>query len=121
MANEITISAALSIARTGLTLSASSSSSIDQAGDANSGFVQTIGTSTEQITMLDVVTPGYYYLRNDDATNFILIGLATPVTAPDAFITLAPGKCAVFPSRQTVIYAKADTAPCNLQVVIAEL
>lgn len=36
-------------------------------------------------------------------------------------ITLKPLEFAVFPTRQTVIYAKADTAPCNLQIVMTEL
>lgn len=82
---------------------------------------QIIGTTTEAITFGDVTSPGYFAVVNTDATNFVMIGLATPVTAGDAFVKLLPGEGYVVPGRQTVIYALADTAPVTIEKLILSL
>ena len=121
MANEITLTAALSVVKSGVSISGQvNSKSITQAGDQSLGNVQIIGTSTEALTLGDVVTIGYLYLKNLDSTNFVEFDLNTPV-AGTAFCKLLAGEAAVIPTRQTTIYAKADTANVNVNVVAIEL
>lgn len=120
MANEIQFSASLQVAN-GTTVSLNASASATMAGADFIAGTQAIGTTTEAITLGDVATPGYIMIKNTDATNFVQIGLATPVTAGDAFAKLLPGEFCLVPTRQTVIYALADTAPVNIQKIIVEL
>lgn len=120
MANEISLQALLTTSKNGVTISGSVSKAITQTGDQAIGNVQIIGTATEALVLGDVTTIGYIYLKNMDATNFVSFGLNTPV-AGDAFCKLLPGEAAVIPTRQTTIYAIADTAPVNVNVVAVEL
>ena len=96
---------------------------INQVGTNSIGNVQNIGTTTEAIVLGDVTTIGYLMLINLDATNFVSVGLATPVTTGpgNAFAKLLPGEFCIIPTRQTVIYALADTAACDVFVVAIEL
>lgn len=121
MASEITFSGSLSMVKTGLTISGTGSVVATLAGNTGIGTVQNIGTSTEAIAMGDVATPGYLFLKNQDATNYIQIGLTNPVSAGDAFLTLLAGEFAIVPTRQTSIYAIAVGGACDLQVVLTEL
>lgn len=121
MANEITISAALSVNKTGMSLSGLGSLSITQSETGNSSTIQNIGTSTEQLVFTDIDNIGYVFLKNLDDTNYIEIGLITAVSSANAFLTLLPGEFALVPTRQETIYAKANTAACNLLIVAAEL
>jgi hypothetical protein len=121
MANEIQISAALTINRSGATFTGTGSSSITQAGSPNIANTQVIGTSTEALVIGDVTAVGYLFLKNLDASNRIDISLATPVVANAAFCTLLPGECALIPTRLETIYALADSAPANLLVVAGSL
>ncbi len=117
MANEIQLQASLNITKNGATFAGSGSISVTQSGNASIGNVQAIGTSTEALLIGDITDLGYVFVKNLDATNFVRIGLNTPVVAADAFTTLLPGEFAMFPTRLETIYAIADTGACNLQVV----
>lgn len=121
MASELQLTATLNFAKAGITIIANNSVTITQSGSKSLSDTQNIGTTTEAVTMIDVSTPGYFFFKNLDATNFIMIGLTTAVTSGNAFLKLLPGEFAICPCRQTTIYAIADTAACNLQVVIIEL
>jgi hypothetical protein len=121
MANEIQLSASLSCTKSGATVTGTSSNVITQAGTPSIANVQIVGTTTEALLIGDITNIGYVYLKNLDATNFVQVGLNTPVADADSFITLLAGECAVFPTRLEVIYAKANTAPCNVQVVAVSL
>lgn len=122
MANEIALTAALSITKSGVTISgAVTGKAITQSGDQSIGNIQIIGTSSEAITIGDVVTIGYIYFKNLDATNFVSIHDVSPAVAGAASITLKAGECAVIPTRTTAWYAIADTADVNLHVVAIEL
>jgi len=87
--------------------------------------IQSIGTATELIVFpADLIAEGVseIMLKNMDLTNFIEIGLNTPLT--QIFAKLLPGqtcKCAVnkVPTADPTWYAKADTLACNLQIVAA--
>lgn len=93
---------------------------LTQVGTDNIGNVQSVGTTTEALTLGDVTTIGYLFLKNQDATNYVEISLTTPVGS-EAFIKLLAGECAFFPTRQTTIYAKANTAAVDLFVAAFEL
>lgn len=121
MANEITIAATLSIARNGATLVGSGNFNIDQVGLASASNVQAIGTTTEALDIGDITAIGFLFVKNLDATNYVELGLVTPVSAADAFITLRPNEFALVPTRLEAIYAKANTAPVNLLVVAGSL
>ena len=121
MANEISFTASLSISKGGVNISGSGSATVTMAGNNLLGTVQNIGAATEAIAIGDMTTPGYLWVKNLDATNFIQIGLTNPVNAGNAMVKLLPGEFALMPTRQTAIYALADTAPCDLEVVIVEL
>jgi hypothetical protein len=92
---------------------------VDQATLAAIANVQTIGTSYEAITLGDVSTEGYCYLRNLDSTNFVDVG-TDGGAALVPFLRLKAGECAVFRISTNAIYALADTAACKLDVLILE-
>jgi hypothetical protein len=121
MANTISMASSMSVSNLGLTASVAPTISVTQVGNAVLAGVQTIGATTEQISFGDVATPGYIFCKNLDATNFILISLVTPAVSGTSFAKLLPGEFCLVPTRQTTVYAIADTSPCDLQVIIAEL
>lgn len=121
MANEITLSASLSIVKSGVSIAGTVSGlAVTQAGDQSIGNVQNIGTSSEALTIGDVTTIGYLFLKNLDATNYVEFDLNNPVSTT-AFCKLLPGEGALIPTRQTTIYGKANTAAVNVHVVAIEL
>ncbi len=80
------------------------------------GNFQSIGTGDETLSLGDVATIGYVFLKNTDASNFITIG-------PDGSsypIELRAGEFAVMRWNAAAIHAKADTATCILQYMIIE-
>lgn len=88
----------------------------DQTGKGAQSGLQKVGTSWEVVDLGNVVTEGYAYFRNLNDTNFVQIG---PTGVP--IIKLLPGQLCLFPVDPTVtLYAKADTAECNVDVFILE-
>jgi len=122
MADTISLGLALGLTTTnGTTRLAPATKSITMVGAQYHRSVQIVGTTTEELALGDVATPGYLACTNLDATNFVQIGLATPVDAGNAFAKLLPGESCLIPTRQTTIYALADTANVNLDVLMIEL
>lgn len=122
MANEITLAASLTLIKTGVNISGTLSGlAITQGGTNSIGNIQNIGITTEQIVYGDVTTIGYLFVKNMDATNFVLVSLATPAIAGTSFAKLLPGEALVIPTRQTTVYAIADTAACDCYIVAVEL
>jgi hypothetical protein len=118
----ISFSGSLSVTDGGtVVVKGSGSETATQSGAQLLSNVQIIGTTTEALLLGDVTTIGWLYLENLDSTNFVRVGLATPVTSGDAFLTIPAGQFALVPTRQTTIYAIADTANVNLRVVAVEL
>jgi hypothetical protein len=117
----VNITASLQIAGSGLNLQAGGrTKSITASGLGNQVTTQSVGTSTEQLVLTDIDDLGYLYVENLDATNFVMVGLVSPVSSSNAFTTLLPGEFCLVPTRQETIYAIADTAACNLLVAAAE-
>ena len=117
MANEIQLTAGLSHNRSGTTAAGQTSVAITQSGSTRIANVQTIGTTSEAISLGDV-TPRYAYFKNLDSTNFVYIGYQTACTSANAFLKLLPGEAAACPLAQSVLYALADTANVNLEVIL---
>lgn len=89
----------------------SSTSSVTPAAVPAKTDIVSVATSDASLAKGGVSTIGYVYLRNLDATNYILIG-ADGTNYP---IKLKPGEQAAFPWNDTNVHAKANTAACNLQ------
>jgi hypothetical protein len=120
MANEITLNASLAHSQGGTAVNGATSKSVTQSGVKRIANVQNIGATSEAITFGDV-TPAYVYIKNLDATNFVYIGYQTPCTSGNAFLKLLPGEPFCGHVAQSVMYALADTAAVNIEVIAAEL
>lgn len=119
MANEVQVSAGLSVSKSGISLGVSGAKSITQAGNANTGTVQNIGTSAEALSVGDVSTIGYLLIKNQDATNFVEVDSANTF---DAFPQkLLPGEFVLLKPQTATIYLKADTDPVDVYFVAVEL
>ena len=82
----------------------------------------TIGTAEETINIAGDITggqgPGFCFIYNADATNYVQVGIATGAY----FMRLKAGEAATLPldSAISTLYAKADTAACDLELWIWE-
>lgn len=89
----------------------------DVAGTRAIREVQVIGTTEEALQLGELSGIGFYYFENLDATNYVEIGALTG----DYDIKLPPGGCAFGPAWDgAAVFAKAHTAPVNLQVFLVE-
>ena len=120
MANEIIASASLGSSKNGANISANATKTADMAGDQMIGTVQIIGTAAEAISLGDVSTIGYIFLKNMDATNFVQIALDSGVSTA-IFAKLLAGDITLVKAATATLYAKADTANVNLLVAATEL
>lgn len=123
MANEITITDTLICTKNGLTVNGSVTKQETLTGIGNWTAPQTIGTTTEQIVFpADLITEGitHIWIKNLDSTNYVQIGLNTPVT--QIFARLKAGQTLQIPTDNAAgvdptWYAKANTAPVNIQII----
>lgn len=121
MANELTLTASLtyedsedasvSLALTDLIASVASKKYIKHK--------QNIGTSEEAIVLGEVTSPGWALFINRDETNFIELRVAT---GGAKFAKLKPGEPAFLRlgSGAQVPYALADTAACQLEILLIQ-
>ena len=120
MANEATISVGLRFEKGGVSASYSKGGlQVDVSGSKFVDLVQEIGTSEEQLDFGDVTTPGYVVFENLDSTNYIEI---RPGTGVADLVRLNAGEVAVFrlAADATAPYAMANTAACNLRMLLLE-
>jgi hypothetical protein len=114
MAQELSINISAALSKGNLKASVSPGVlKVDVTGSVFIDNVQTVGTSEEAVVFGDVATPGYVYVRNLDATNYVQLGATTGVYT----IKLMPGENALFRLSGTTLFALANTAACNVQVV----
>jgi hypothetical protein len=120
MANEISISAALTASKNGVTVSSGSQAiNVTMTGSDMIAQTQNIGTAAELINKGDVTTIGCLFIKNLDPTNYVELALEVGMTNKVA--RLDPGGIALYkPVSGTTIYARANTAACDCLVVIAE-
>lgn len=115
MADEITITVGMQLRNGNLIVNSQTTNNrYDQAvaRGGQPGVIQ-IGTSEETVTFTDL-TPGWCTLTNLDDTNYVDLGFSSGVYG----LTLPPTASIVvkFKSGMT-LYAKADTADCDVQII----
>jgi predicted methyltransferase len=120
MANEIQASAGLVVSKNGTTISFSNSQQVTLAGVGMETHVQTIGNGASELLAFpsDLTTEGvsYYAVKNLDATNYVELALEN--TNTQKFAKLLPGGVCLIPSHAANpgVYARANAAPCNVQI-----
>lgn len=119
MANELTISVSASASKGGASAAFPVvSKQLDMTGDHMAFGTQAIGTSEEALDIpADVGTIGVVCVKNLDATNFVWVYQLTG--ASTGRMKLLPGSALLVAPEATTIYAKADTATCNVAWFVA--
>lgn len=122
MANEISVTAKLSVSKGGTTVTnATSTDSIDMTGTNMLTLVQNIGTSYEALTLTDIDTASKYFvlLRNKDATNYVEVSFDAGSTYS---LRMDAGElCGPLPMvAGEQIGCRANTAACEVEVICCE-
>jgi hypothetical protein len=119
MANILKITATIdAVMDSGVKLNNRQSLNVELASDTVKHFVQEISSSSNsaiEMTEAEIGTPGYIMLKNLDDTNYIQVGLSNQWV-----VKLFPGQFALFPVAAD-LYAKADTAACDLEFIVFEI
>jgi hypothetical protein len=117
MANEISISAALSCSKNGANISSALSKVLTMAGTRMITNVQDVSTA-EAVIIGDLTGTPYIFAANLDATNYVDFGLDASVTsAASVFARLQPGAVMMLPAKTGTIYAKSGSG--TVQVLVA--
>ena len=116
MANEIAYSFTLSFSKSGAGDSKAVSGNVNVSGTDYVRGVQAVGTSDETISLVDVGTPGWCYLKNLDATNYVEAGS----DGTNYFVKMKAGESAFFRVASAAVHVKANTASCNVEYMIIE-
>ena len=118
MANEAQITINFGASKNGNSIQAQITKSVDMAANVMLKNTQSIGMVAEAVFIGDIVTLGYCYCRNLDATNFIDLALDSDMTQKFAKLLggAGGGEPAIWPSAVNVIYARANTAACEMEV-----
>uniref|UniRef100_A0A6M3J564 Uncharacterized protein n=1 Tax=viral metagenome TaxID=1070528 RepID=A0A6M3J564_9ZZZZ len=115
MSDELRIGLVMSFDKGGAKCNRAETIEVDVTGDAFSHEIQSIPTSnTALVEGAAVGTPGYYFIKNLDATNYVTIGL----TASYA-IKLLAGEICCFRAAGA-IFALANTAACLVEYWVIE-
>jgi len=118
MADELTITASLALVKNNISATKSVSAiTVDVAGTGYQKGVQNIGTSEEAIAVGGVGTNGYIMITNLDATNYVKV---RPATGVADLIRIAPGDVCLFRCEAAAPFAIADTAACDIEVMLVE-
>lgn len=122
MANEISITAKLSVSKGGTSVTnATSTDSIDMSGTNMLTNVQNVGTSYEAAVLTDIDTAASYFVlaRNKDATNYVEISFDAGSTYS---LRMNAGEICG-PMRLVAgeqIGFRANTATCEVEVIACE-
>lgn len=120
MADEITVSASLSVKNGNLDWKHSpGTKTYDQAavGGPTPGMVN-IGTSEESVAFSELGTEGWLIMQNLDATNYVQWGFSTTVYGGRMEAGETAGPFRLEPSA--TLYLKANTAACNVLIYAIE-
>ena len=120
MANEITILSDLAL-RKGLVdyRFPLGRQQVDQTGTRLKDVIVNVGTSETTLTINDIGTPGIVAMTNLDDTNYVQWGIATTVYTGRMFAGEAVNPMRI-ENGVTTLYFKADTAACDVRVVVLE-
>lgn len=121
MADEIQVTTRLTVSNDGYVEERTPSRlKVTQVARGGAAGTQAIGTTYEAIGTGDVTVEGFTYIRNLDDTNFVQVGLdggasLTPLIRLDA------GEFCVFRvDDAATLFAQADTAEVDIDVMILE-
>ena len=115
MSKEITLNTSLTITKGTLSDSTRDRYQTDLTGSKYAAGVVSVGTSTHQaLATTTITTPGFLYVKNLDATNYIQVGADSSGTFVP-YTKLKAGESFVFRPATSALYAKANTAAAQLQ------
>lgn len=121
MANEITVTAQLRVIEGNLDTQRQGAANVqfDITGAKVDSGVQNIGTSEENIALVNVSNPAWCYIRNLDATNYVQVG-QDDTSVMKELIRLPPDGFTVFPmdAGLSALRCKANAAACDVYYVI---
>lgn len=94
--------------------------SLDQAGVLVYDSVQNVGTTEETAgpTFGDIGTEGWCCIYNLDPTNYVQVGFSTGVYGMRLRGAGAPADFFIEPGA--TVYLKANTAACNVRIIVYE-
>lgn len=120
MANEITIQSRLTLSKGGNKASfAPDTQKVTQTGTRLKDVVVNVATTEQTLTISDVGTPGYIAFQNLDGTNYVQWGIATGVYTGRVRAGEVANPFRIDGGVAT-LYLKANTAACDLRVVVLE-
>lgn len=115
MANELTLSASMSFAKTNFATLLRNFSSLlrDVSGSPMPALrTQMVGITEEALYVGDIVTLGYCLMKNCDSVNYITV---RPGTGTADLIKLKAGDIALFRFAMNTPYVVANTGGCILE------
>jgi len=120
MANELDLAGKMVYREGGVGADLSRGCRVSITGTQYLRTVQNIGTSEEALDVGSLDTLGYCMIINRDPTNFVEI---RPGTGVQDMIKVSPGKFCIFEFADLVTapYAIADTAACDIEILIIEV
>lgn len=117
MANEI--SASLSINNSALYENRTYSWRADQTLKRRQCITQNVGTSEESLAInSDISSVGLVTILNKDTSNFVQVGFATGVYGMRLRASQGIPACFEADTTSVVLYLKADTAACDVDIEI---
>ena len=121
MANEITLTVGLQLVNSNLRAQFPQvSSQYTQTTAGMSDQVLTIGTSEEDVAMVDITTPGVCVLHNLDSTNFVKWGPKSAGNMVEMGRLKAGDKQVIRFGATVTLRMIADTASCKVRVMCLE-
>lgn len=118
MANELSVQVSFRFAKNGASFVQNLTQTATVAGNQAVNSIQTIGTSTEAITLIDS-SLGYMLFQNLDSTNYVDLAIDNADASPIA--KLLPGDITLLKASAATYYAKANTSPCDLLVMCVDI
>ena len=118
MAGEYQFTTSLQIAKNGVTLSNSRSSSLDMSGTEMIGSVQQFTTSEAQISLGGCDSAELLQITNLDEANNLTIGFANPLVT--VLSVLKPGASCLVAGVSTTLYAKSSAGTVEAFVLCGE-
>lgn len=121
MANEVTMSVALSASKNGAIVNPGAKTKLlTMSGSNMLQNTVSVGTSSQLLSLGDISgAPSAIMITNLDSTNYVLISGETGFTAVMQIKILAGETILITPLAAT-FYAKSDTAACLIQIVAVE-
>lgn len=118
MANELTVTSAISFTKAGVQIDKASSPQVSVSGTPYQGSVISVSTTEAALPLGNVSTLGYLWLNNIDATNYIEVGVVVSATFYPV-VRVNRGESAVFRLAQGITpYVRAHTATSSLEYLL---